>query len=875
MPSILSTLRTGIIMLLLPLAAIPAIVDDSSKIIIKPRLNPEEIPIGTRISSEPGIGLAISGGGARGLAVIGVLRVLEREKIKINFIAGVSMGSIIGGLYSCGYSAQEIERILLGVNWGDLFSPGPLRNTLLTTQKGQAEKSLFKLRFQSWKPVIPQAMTSAQKLSRLLENLTSRAGIRSSISFDYLNPPLRIICTDLLSGEKVVISSGNISEAMRASAAVPVAFTPVEIGGRLLVDGGLVDPIPVDVVKKAGSYPIIAVDVSSRLLPYGSISDVVDIADQTTTIMSIDKKREALANADICIAPDLAGRRATDFSNPRYLVAAGEKAAEEALPAIRDALAGIRDEKESSTAYRINRIEYRGLKNMPQTFFVSGFTNDSSMTPDDISLNLEKAYASGYLQDAWAEIMLEGKGAALTYYLPDNQRIATVEIRGSDAISQDELYGLIMTRSGMVLNRKTLDEDRKRLEEQYIKAGNSLVRVRTVLDTATACLYFDIDEGIINKIEIEGANKTRDWVITRHIPFKVGDRFHQKQAERAIDEIFGTELFETAKLIARPDSAGITLVVKVREKPYNYIRGGGRFDLEYGTRAFVDLVADNVFGGGQEIFVSTKLGEKVRSIALNFHSDRIFKSLFTGSLRVDYGELKQNRYIEHKYEGYIKQISHGIELTPGRQLPQLGTISLVGMARQYSWDEPGKSERQEFSKIALGIRSLVDNRDAISFPERGKYHSFEIEIASNLHDEKKAYTRFETMLEAYYRLTKRLNFHPKFTVGASSDIMPFFDEFSLGGLNSFLGLYDNEFLGDKMIIGSFELRQRIGDRTYIMTRYNAGNIWNQLETVKLSKMLHGGGIGAGLKTPIGPLQLWYGRTSDGLDAFYFNLGYDW
>lgn len=288
--------------------------DSPDKIIIRPEFSPQESDAYSGDKAQPGIGLAISGGGARGLAAIGVLKVLEREDIKINFIAGVSMGSIIGGLYACGYSVREIEEIVYRLDWGDLFSPAPLRSALLPTQKGQAEKSLVKVRFQGLRPVIPRAISSGQKLSQMLENLTARGGIRSNISFDYLTPPLRIVCTDLLSGERVVISSGNLSEAMRASMAVPVALTPVEIGGRLLVDGGLVDPIPVDIVLDEVGRPVVAVNVTSDLLPLPKIEDIVDIADQVTTIMSMERKREALAAADLAIIPELGGRTAGDFS---------------------------------------------------------------------------------------------------------------------------------------------------------------------------------------------------------------------------------------------------------------------------------------------------------------------------------------------------------------------------------------------------------------------------------------------------------------------------------------------------------------------------------------------------------------------------------
>lgn len=817
----------------------------------------------------------MSGGGARGLALIGVLKVFEREGVRVNFIGGVSMGAIVGGLYSCGYTSQEIEEIAHQVDWGEIFSQSPLRSSLLTTQKGQSEKSLFHIRFQGWKPVMPRAITSAQKLNQLLEKLTSRAGIRPNISFDYLTPPLRIVCTDLLTGARVVLSSGNVGEALRASMAIPVAFTPVQIGGHLLVDGGLVDPIPTALVKEAVGFPVVAVDMSSDLRPASQISDVVDIADQTTTIMTIDKKENSLALADYSISPELGGYTNTDFSDIDGLIEAGEDAAEQAIPALKRLIETRWQTDSGGKEYRIRQSEITELTNMPRTFFASVFSHSEKMTSTNIEANIKRAFESGYLADAWAEVIPETVDYSIVYHLRDHPRVSAVRFAGITVMDEVELIKLVETRAGMVLNSRMLSRDRSALENYYLGHGYGLVRITSEFGQSDGALTFKIDEGLINNIQIEGARRTRDWVIMRHIPFRVGDLYDSKRGERAIDELYGTGLFETAKLVAEPESTGVTLVIKVVEKPYNYIRGGARFDLEYKSRAFVDFVADNIFGGGQEVYFSATIGEKKRSASLNIHTDRIFRTLFTNLLELDYEEFKRNHYMDHEYQGYYKQKSYGGEIAPGRQIPQLGTIYLVGLMRHFEWYEPNRTGKQEFNKLALGFRSVVDTRDAISFPENGKYHYFELEFASDIRNEKTAYTRLQTSFGSFYRLTRGLNFHPIIAVGISSAIMPYFDEFSLGGLNSFLGLFEHEYLGDKTVQGTVELRDRVSDRLYILARYNLGNIWTKLESIKLSELRHGGGLGVGLKTPIGPIQTWYGRTDAGRDAFYLDIGHEW
>ncbi len=876
----MNTIRTiiAILTFLAPagLRAAEPTVDSLGNIIIKLDDSPYQSYGGIPDSGdEPGIGLALSGGGARGLAHIGVLNVLTRENIKISFIAGVSMGGVIGGLYSSGYSPEEIEKITRGLNWGRLFSPSPLRNSLLGTQKGLSEKTLISIRFDDWKPVIPRAITSGQNLSQFLETLTVRGGIRSSISFDYLEPPLRIICTDLSTGEQVVLSSGSLSEAMRATMAVPVAFTPAEIDRKFLVDGGLVDPVPVDVVRMMGDFPVVAVNTTSDLLSAESVDNLIEIADQTTTIMSMHRKQEALLAADLIIAPDMAGRVSTDFDNIDSIIEAGEKAAEEALPRIRQLLSRNIISTDSSESYIITGWKIIGLSAMPMTFFKTTFENSPRMSREMIEYNLHTALSTGYLEDAKAVLIPSDSGYFIEYRLADNPRIKEIVFEGDKPYDDRELYSLLENKEGMVLNSKTALADRKELETKFIGDGYSLARVSTVFDHSFERLVFKIDEGRINRISVEGNHRTKDWAIRRHIPFDPGDIYMQKSAHGGVTDLYGTGLFETARFLAVPDTQGVTLLVRVTEKPHYILRSGARYDNEYGSKVFFDLVDDNLLGDGQELFTSTTAGEKQRSVSLNFKADRIFKTLFTYILTFDYSEFKRNHYLEHEYIGHFRQFSHGGELSIGRQIPRLGTVGFVGQFRRYRWDEPDKTSRQEFDKTSIGFRSKVDTRDSFDLPSTGKYHLFQMEFSGDLSDDKPAYSRLFTSLESYYPLTERLNLHPELSLGLSSNFLPYFDKFSLGGQTGFLGLYEDEILGDKLFSGSIDFRYRAFGPVYLLARYNAGNIWSKLENIRLSELRSGAGAGILIKSPIGPVSGWYGRTAKGLNAFYLSVGYDW
>jgi len=856
--------------------AIKSQVVNRDTIIIKLELNTSETELApAKIEGDPGLGLALSGGGSRALADIGILKVLDRENIKVSFITGVSMGAIVGGLYSAGYSPEEIENIAMSIQWKRLFSQSPVRSSLPPTQKGRPEKSILKIRFVGWRLVIPKALTTGQNLRQYLETLSAKSGIRPSISFDYLNPPLRIISTDLSTGERVVLSSGSLAEAMRASIAVPVAFTPVNIDGRWLVDGGLVDPIPVDILRGNYPGPAIAVDASSGLLPVSTVDNVMDIADQVTTIMSMDRKKESLEQADLVISPNLKGRVSSDFSDIHSIIAAGEKAAEKALPDIKALLDKKREIADQDTGYQISDWRIKGLSSMPVTFYKSVFMVSDRMTADEIEFNLKRALESGYISDCRADLIPSGTGYNIEYSLVDNGRIDKIEFVGVTLFKIEDLTKLIKTKPGMILNYNTILSDKKALESFYIESGYSLARVTSRFRERDRMLIFTVDEGRINNILVEGNQRTRNWVVRRHVPFHRGDVFRQVKADRGVEDLYGTDLFETARFIAIPDTLGVTLKAVVSEKAFKFIRSGARYDLEYGPKAFFDLVDDNMFGAGLELYFSTTVGEKRRSASMNFEADRIWNTYYTYRLVFDYGELKRNHYFDHERQRTLEEFRHGGELSLGRQIPRLGTIFAFGQIRRYRWDEPGRTERQIFDKASIGIHSIVDTRDALDFPEKGKYHVFDLEFSGNLASERSTYTRIFTSFESYYRLTGRLNVHPKISLGISSNILPYFDKFTLGGQTNFPGLFSDEILGEKSLVGEFLFRYRVFDPLYLTSSLNFGNIWKEIESIRFSEMRLSGGIGLAVKTPIGPIALSYGRTDRGNDAFYLSAGYDW
>jgi NTE family protein len=194
------------------------------------------------------------------------------------------------------------------------------------SRRHEKDEAIVELRFNGWKPRIPTALTSGQKLAAFLADLTRQADFRIDGDFDRLRVPLRVVATDLVSGERMIIGSGNLGDALRSTVAVPLAFTPWEVDGRLLADGGLVDPIPVDVARDLGADIVVAVNTTSPLLPRDRLTDPFTLANQATTVMVLDRQREQLARADVVITPQLDGFENSHFDRIELLMSKGYEA---------------------------------------------------------------------------------------------------------------------------------------------------------------------------------------------------------------------------------------------------------------------------------------------------------------------------------------------------------------------------------------------------------------------------------------------------------------------------------------------------------------------------------------------------------------------
>ncbi|MEP6938720.1 MAG: patatin-like phospholipase family protein [Rudaea sp.] len=282
--------------------------------------------------------LVLGGGGARGAAHIGVLKVLEREHIPIDCITGTSMGAIVGGLYAAGYGAGQIEAILKGIDWKDTFFDDPPREDLPMRRKEDELRFLggIELGLHEGKIALPRGVIQGQKLQLLLRRLL--LSTLQTKRFDDLPIPFRSVATDIGSGAKVVFAEGDLPLAIRASMSVPAAFAPIRFQGKLLVDGGITDNLPIDVARDMGATRLIVVNVGEPLAPEDKLNSPFAIANQMLTAMmkrSTDEQVATMGPRDVLIMPALGDLGSAAFDRSPEAVAIGKQAAEEKLRDLR------------------------------------------------------------------------------------------------------------------------------------------------------------------------------------------------------------------------------------------------------------------------------------------------------------------------------------------------------------------------------------------------------------------------------------------------------------------------------------------------------------------------------------------------------------
>jgi len=314
----------------------------------------------------PKIGLVLSGGGAKGIAHIGFLRVMEDAGIHPDYIAGTSMGSLVGALYSIGFTVDSIEALVKNQNWNDILSNKIDYRRVNIEEKNDYGNYFAELPIKGWKPGLPSGAIKGQQLELLFEDLTVSAA--KYTSFDQFYIPYRAVATDLLTGKAYVFKDGPLSIAMRSSMSIPTIMQPVKKDGMLLVDGGLVENFPVSVVLDMGADIVIGVYTGGQLLPEENLTSLIAILKQSSLMGGILDAQKQKKNVDIYIEPYLNDMSAADFNNSKEFYKRGYDASIKKKPEL-VALANymkqfnvsVKERPQLTDSLFISQVDYSGI----------------------------------------------------------------------------------------------------------------------------------------------------------------------------------------------------------------------------------------------------------------------------------------------------------------------------------------------------------------------------------------------------------------------------------------------------------------------------------------------------------------------------------
>ena len=876
------------------------------KKIISIDLKPKKLPFGLVEyipADEPVLGLALSGGGARAIAQIGVLKALKEAGIHVDVIVGTSMGSIIGGLYAAGYTVEELDSIVLKTDWQNLLSISgeTNRSELFVDQKITEDRALFALRLDGLKPVLPTSLNNGQRLSNYLYLLTGMAPINNGDSFDDLWVKYRAVCTDLITGKMVVLDKGSLSKTMRASSSVSFFLEPVEWNNWMLVDGGLVSNIPIDVTFQNGADLVIAVNTTSPLHSKEEMEFPWLVADQVVSIPMKKLNGLELSQASFVVNPELKNVSATEFTNIDSLILAGY---ESTLPLIDK----IKSKVDSIRTVRMNKNEYF-IKNINIDFTSDKAINDllfkyqkqDSVSSTEIKDDIEALYNTGRYKNIRAELTEKDDSAIIDFQFQPNPLIKGVEIIGNKVVSDSIINSILADLINEPMDNRLVADNISDVLKYYRSRGYLLANAYNIsFDELTGDLILYLDEGMISEIQVEGKFKMED-LVTREVPISPGDYFTYDKAKEGLDNLRSSRFYNNISLNLEKENSKNILVIHVEERETSILRFGFLLDETYNAQFSLDIRDEDIFGSGIETGIFLFGGASNRQYVYEIKNHRVLDTYLTYNLSAYYKFNDIGVYEDAPTEsantfsrirvGTYRQIFYGTSISVGTQVEKFGNLIFTG---KYQIDEVKNKENKKVKSyktkiVSLGVTATVDDLDRYPYPSKGLYFSGFYETAQSFLGGDEGYSNLWMDLLYYMKLGKRSTIVPRIKIGLGDKTLPLSEQFLLGGMNSFFGMRENEFRGRQIMLTSLMYRIKLPFQiffdTYLMFRYDLGTTWLEQEKIRFKDLRHGIGGIISFDTPIGPADFAIGRSfllqknlpenpiKWGDLLFYFSIGY--
>lgn len=857
-------------------------------------------------TGRPKIGLVLSGGGARALSQIGVLRALEEHRIPIDLIVGNSLGSVIGGLYAAGYSIAQLESIATHADWTELlsFSEETRRTDLFVGQKQAQQEGYLVIRFDGLEPIIPSSISGGQRLSNFFSYLTLQALYHPNPSFDDLKIPFRATATDMISGRRIILDSGSLAEAMRASVTVPLLYSPLERDSMFMVDGGLTSNIPADVALSAGCDIVIVVNSTSSMRNAHQLGAPWEIADQIMTIMMQSSNNEQLKLANVVITPETGNRIVSNFDGIDSLLLAGERAGEAAIPLIERHLKEHAYTDSSRTVDQLaqSHVTFSGdslVEEMSREVVETSLSR--ALSPRVIDGQLNRISALGQYRDIYAEVSGSSPAERVVYHALYNSPLAEIQFRGNKRIPDSLITARLAPFKGSIFHYREVQRAMERVVLLYRDFGYSLARVESVeVDPAKGSLRFSINEGTISQIRYEGNERTREYVIRREFPMDEGEVFRIEKASQGLVNIKSTGLFEYVLLDVRYEHNRPIMILKVKEKSAELLKLGLHADNEHNMVGTIILRDANMRGAWEELGVTARYGFRDRMVIGEYTINRIFHSYLTLNTKfyfksrdvLTYGDsptltaeswdrLEDGKYRENRIGG---------SLTFGSHFERFGDLTAELRAERQKIDPIAGlgAASEDHHLVSIKLQTIFDTQNKFSFPTSGTYVLLSYEAAQKGLGSTFGFGKIGLTYQSYLTFLRSHTVRPRVTFGFADETLPTGEQFSFGGFGSFYGLREDDSRGRQLFLVNAEYRYSLPFKvifeTFLSVRYDLGMISEVPQELKFNRFKHGVGVEIALDTPLGIVSVGAGKSfhlrqdlpnspvSTGPLLFYFSFG---
>ncbi len=812
------------------------------------------------------IGVALSGGGANGLAQIGVLKAFDEAGISVDYIAGTSMGAIIGGLYSCGYTTVDLEKIAQTIPWKSFISLNSdySRSNIFLEQQRIRDRASIAIRLKNLKLIIPRALNSAQKMTQTLDLLALNALYHAADDFSSLPVNFKAVTTDLVSGKRITLHAGSLSEAMRASSTVPILSEPVVKDDYHLVDGGLVANLPVDELTTFKADYKIAVDTHGSMYASGQELDLPwKAADQAMGILTASQYPAQRAQADIVVIPDLNNHKATDFSNINNLIQAGYAKGKVLVNSIISSIK-LQPRRGITITHFTKTAQYQH-----QNPELQPIVDEILLNATDLNGTLQQLLATDLFTSVYASV--DSKKKQVLFHLSPLPAIQSVVFSGdAPVLSPVEIADCF---DSVMKPLYTNSDGTSALEScitTYRKKGYSLV----VIEKSTVengILQVTLSSGKPQNIEIrQNKNVTKITPITREIKVDTTKALQLSKADESINNLYDTGVFNRISLFAtlpNQTSPRTTLNFSLEEKPSTVLRLGLRYDETNNAQILVDLRNENFGGNTSSLGGWVKAGKKSLQANLEFSMPRIGASHLTFANRIFYDQhLFEHEEMSEMVMNYGIE-KYGFSQAIGTRIRKNGQF-LVDMTVQntqsYTDDNMnGELNTDNRTILSVGTQFIHDSRDNALIPTSGSYSSIRYALTTELIDNEELFWQASGNHEENLRLLNRTTLQLSGLFGISSHGVPLSEKFFLGGAGTtysqrFFGMKESALPCNNMAAAGVQLGYKpsfdILFPASLFLHYNIGNSWNKMESISTSSLLQGIGTSIIWETPLGPAR---------------------